>query len=433
MPQELIQFDTRKWFAKIVFLLVIGVAGVWSVYAVRWFIGDTMAEYFNTEENDLELAQIAQRLAPNDPLTHWRLGQVSQQKLPLDQAAAALPAYEQAVALSPNDYRLWMSLGIARERTGEAGKAEPAFRQAVALAPSYAYPHWHLGNLLLRSGRYDEAFAELRTAGESAEELNGQFFNLVYEVYGGDLESIKRVLGSKAVTLSQFALYLLGRQKNEEAIAMWNSLSNDEKKANKLTGDSIIGMLLNNSRFRDATVVWNDLAANESYRIEEGRITDGGFEETITYSHEAVFGWQVKTTPHMQIGIDPQVGHGGQRSLRLLFQVRTQLDSINVSQLVPVTAATTYDFEYFVKTAKLQSGGPPVIQVVDAATGEVLASSEAAPNGDSEWNRVALNFKTTNKTEAVRLSIVRASCGETSLCPIFGTVWYDDFSFKRHN
>ena len=65
------------------------------------------------------------------------------------------------MSLSPYDYRFWMSLGTAYDQDGDAAKAEAALRRAVALAPSYAYPHWYLGNLLLRNGHYDEAFAEI--------------------------------------------------------------------------------------------------------------------------------------------------------------------------------------------------------------------------------------------------------------------------------
>src|ERR1041385_6402279 len=62
-----------------------------------------------------------------------------------------------------------MALGIAQEQAGDPAKAEQALKRAVALAPAYAYPHWYLGNLLLRNNRYDEAFAELQEqAGDPA-------------------------------------------------------------------------------------------------------------------------------------------------------------------------------------------------------------------------------------------------------------------------
>ena len=54
-----------------------------------------------------------------------------------------------------------------------------------------------------------------------------------------------------------------------------------------------------------------------------------------------VFGWHVKQAPQLQIGIDPTKANGGARSLRFVFQVRTNLPGLNVSQLVPVAPNTT--------------------------------------------------------------------------------------------
>jgi hypothetical protein len=84
-------------------------------------------------------------------------------------------------------------------------------------------------------------------------------------------------------------------------------------------------------------------------------------------------------------------------------------------------------------TDKLETGSAPAIQILDAATGAVLVNSDQAPSGTTPWNRVSLSFKTSDKMEAVLLKIVRTSCAneQTLVCPIFGSVWYDDFSFKR--
>jgi len=433
MPQELIQLDANKRSIRIALIVLIVFATLWSYFAFRWYLGNTMAEYFNTGQNNLDLAKVAHNLAPNDPLTNWRLAEVSQKQLPLDQSAVALSQFEKAVGRSPYDYRFWLALGVAREQAGDTSGGELALRRAVALAPSYANPHWHLGNLLLRTGRYDEAFAELRTASEADPAgLRSQMFNLVWEVNNSDFESLVKGIGPNSDSRAQFALYLLGQQRFDEALRMWNSLSANEKKANKPTGDQILSTLIGYSRFHDALNVWNDLVPVASYRVEEGKITDGGFEEQISYTPDFVFAWQVRTVGQMEIGIDPAISHSGSRSLRLVFQVRSQLDAIQAAQMVPVAKDTEYEFECYVKTVKLVTGGPPIIQIVDLNTGLALASSDPAP-GDSDWSRIGLSFKTSDKTEAIAIRISRAACEDAKMCPIFGTVFYDDFSLKRRN
>src|ERR1043166_2434352 len=153
MPQEVIHLNVRSPLPKILLILLLLAAGVWSYFAIRWYLGNTLAEYSNPALNNLDVPQLAASMAPNDPLPHWRIGQVSEKMLPLDQQGPAIAEYEKAVSLSPYDYRFWMSLGMAEEQAGAPAKSEQALKRAVALAPAYSYPHWDLGNLFLRSGR----------------------------------------------------------------------------------------------------------------------------------------------------------------------------------------------------------------------------------------------------------------------------------------
>src|SRR6201989_2315119 len=192
MPQELIQVRVRNPLIKILLLLLLIVAGVWSYFAVSWYIGNTFAEYSDPSVTTVDISRRALGMAPSDPMPHWRMAQVAEKTLTLDQQGAAIAEYEKAASLSPNDYRFWMSLGRAYEQAGEANKSEQALKRAGALAPPYAYPHWYLGNLLLRNARYDEAFAELRLASQADPELRPQQFNLAWAISGDDPEGRKK-------------------------------------------------------------------------------------------------------------------------------------------------------------------------------------------------------------------------------------------------
>ena len=434
MANELIQVNVRNPLIRVLLILLLLAAAVWSYFVVRWYLGNTFAEYFNTEAPTLEAAQRAASLAPDDPFTHWRIAQVSQKVLSLEQQAQAIAEYERAVSLSPNDYRYWMSLGTAYEQAGETAKAEHALTRAVDLAPAYAYPHWYLGNLLVRNGRYDEAFAELRLASKAEPEFQPQLFNLVWQVYGDDAQAVKKAIGESSAARAQFAVYLMGLKEIDQALKFWNEMSIEDRKANLASGESIIASLKNEHRYHDALKVWNDIAS-ESLRAEVDRIFDSSFEEAGSYGSGATFGWQVRSAPQVQIDIDPDRSQKGQRSLRWIFQVRTNVQVIQVAQLVPVEPNTEYEFEGYVSTDKLESGSTPQIEIVDPSDEKTMVSSQMAPRGTTNWNRIDLSFKTGEKMEAVVVRVVRSSCvsEQTPICPIFGTVWYDNFSLKRRN
>lgn len=429
MPDQLMQFKASAPL-KLIMTLTVLLALFATWFVVRWYLGNTIAEYFHPESHRLETAQMAVGLAPNDPLPHWRLGNLAQKELPPDQISLVIAEYEKAVSLSPSDYRLWMDFGSALEQAGEFDKAEKALREAVKLAPSYAYPHWYLGNLLLRTDRYSEGFAELQRASEANDQFQSQLFNLAWQLNKDDFESLKTAVGDTPAIRAAFAKYLVERGRYDYGLRLWNTLTEIEKRESRFAADPIIGSLIGNQRYHQAMEIWNQVAPGPGYRAEPGHILDGGFENNLAHGPGAVFGWQVQSNSQTQIGIDAGQGHTGSRSLRVFFQVRSHIDTINVSQLVPVKPNSEYVLECYLKTERLESAETPVVVIVNAADESWLVGSPAAPSGNNNWQRISLSFKTGVKTEAVKVKMLRNSCPDSPVCPIFGTVWYDDFDLK---
>src|SRR5918999_574757 len=213
MAEQLAHFNATRPLARIAMLLAVALTLPASWFAVRWYIGNTLAEYHNPEVHGIDMGMRAVAWAPDDPLAHWRLGEIAQRRLPPDQIAQVVTEFEKAASLSPNDFRYWVPLGMALEQAGELDRAEKALRRATELAPSYAFPHWNLGNLLLRSGRYPEAFAELRRASEADPTLRAQLLNPAWQVYNEDLEALTSAVGTSANAQAELAAYVAGRQR----------------------------------------------------------------------------------------------------------------------------------------------------------------------------------------------------------------------------
>ena len=389
-----------------------------------------MAEYLSPESAGLAMPRRAIAWAPDDPKTHWKFGAMMERKLPADQLALAIAEFEKAASLSPNDYRFWMDLGIALEHAGEVERGEKALRHSVELAPSYAYPRWYLGNLLLRSGRYDEAFTELRRASEADPTFQAQLFNAAWSVYSDDIQAQIVAVGSTATARAGFAQYLIGFQRFEDGIRLWKSLSENERRANREAGQVIIKSLVAAQRYHEAADVSNDLVP-APVRSAVEKFVDGSFESGLGYHEGSIFGWKVTSTSQLQVGIDQEQGYQSDRSLRLLFQVRSRLDTINVSQLITVAPDTHYDLEYAVKTQKLESADLPAVAIFDEVEGKLLATGEELQGGTNNWQVMKLSFKTGPKTQAITMRLQRTPCAPDSSCPIYGTVWYDNFNLQR--
>src|SRR6476646_104647 len=333
MPDQLVEFKVNTP-VKAIMTLTLALALFASWFVVRWFLGNSIGEYFHPEEHRLETAQMAVNLAPNDPLPHWRLGNLALKELPPDQISVVVAEYEKAVSLSPNDYRLWMEFGGALEQAGDFDKSEKALREAVKLAPSYAYPRWYLGNLLLRTDRYAEGFAELRRASEENEQFQSQLFNLAWQLNKNDFDALRAAVGDSPGIRAAFSKYLVERGRYDDGLRLWNTLSPTVKRESPAAADPIIASLISAHHFYQAMSLWNEVAPGPAYNAEIGQILDGGFENNLAHGPGAVFGWQVQSNSQVQIGIDAGQGHTGSRSLRIYFQVRSHIDTINVSQLV---------------------------------------------------------------------------------------------------
>jgi hypothetical protein len=103
--------------------LTLAVLGGW--FSVRWLLGSTISEAASTGETpNLDLTRVGVRWAPSDPFVHWRLGVLAQRDFSANNLEQTSRDFEEAVRLSPNDFRYWDELGRALEAAGQAEAAE---------------------------------------------------------------------------------------------------------------------------------------------------------------------------------------------------------------------------------------------------------------------------------------------------------------------
>jgi tetratricopeptide (TPR) repeat protein len=415
-----------RWLLLLPALLAILGAAV----AVRWYVGNTVAEYSpNVTDGGIEMARLAVRWAPVDPLTHWRLGKLEEKTFSADNIAAAVKEYQEAVALSPNDYRYWMELGHALEAAGDSESGEKALRRAVDLAPAYSHPRWWLGNLLVREGKFDEAFIHLGRAAESDSQMRPQVFDLAMRVFDNDVGQIARVACASPAARLQFAIYLVGAHRFDEAMRMWDVISPADRRALAALTGEMEQSLIQAKQFRASLRVMREIRPDASLPPAE-QIWNGGFESPLSQTSADIFGWAVNSRQLAQTAIDSH-GHTGQGSLRIVFRAPSSLDKIQVSQTMAVEPGTQYRFEYYVRTEGLLTASTPVLTVLDAVDGSVLATSKPLPTGTNDWQQVILNFTTNPRHDGITVGFSRAPCSDTEICPIFGSVWYDDFNLQR--
>jgi tetratricopeptide (TPR) repeat protein len=430
--QSILAVDFQHKILRVVLLLpaILALVGCW--FAIHWYLGDTIAEFApDAERGGREVARLAVKWAPDDPLTHLMLGDLEMKEFGPDQIADAVREYETAVSLAPNDYRYWTQLGRALEATGDSDRAEKALRRSVELAPAYSYPRWYLGNLLLRAGKQDEAFRELVRASQADPQLLPQVFNLTWEIFGGNAGEIAKTTCPTPFARAQLAIYLVNRKEFDQAARIWAAIPARDRRALDESGEELKKLLMEAERFHYVLDVMRDLETDLSRIPEPEKFFNGGFESDTAPRRTDKFGWAIVSSAQAQTAVDYRDWHSGHGSLKIIFKSPTNLNAINVSQLVVVEPDTQYRLECYARTEDLHTGGAPVVEIRDAMDHNVLATSQPLPDGTNNWQPITVEFKTKPQMEGVIVRLGRATCGQDSFCPIFGTVWYDDFDLQR--
>ena len=390
----------------------------WQAASTGW--ARTLGEDAD-QTNDAAAADRAVSLSPSDAETHAARGGVLQRTGDYPQAVTE---FQRAVELRPRDYYLWMLLGVTADQNGDQQTALAALKQSVFLAPTYAKPRWQLGNLLLRVGQTDEAFAELRRAASDNPELLPNVIDLAWGIYGGDVNTVLAVAPPQTDAAHvELAIFFARHQQRSIAADQFLAASAaPSAKANTLLDD-----LLTARAFGDAYRVWarmHGLPATNAL----GDIRDPGFEGPITVG-EAGFGWQIAAdVAGVTMTIDEGAHQSGARSLRIDFHGNSNPQSPLLTQIILVKPLTHYHLGLAVLTKDFVSAADPGITLTDASDtrNAVLAQSTPLGSDANVWRDFTIDFTTNANTQALTITLTRQACTNNP-CPAIGTLWLDSF------
>lgn len=421
MPIKTFKLENAKHLAA---LIIIGLfCTILAGLAVKWCLGNAIA----TSADSKELAEFTTRLAPADPQTHYALAVLSDKTFLPGDFEKSLAGYEQAAALSPGDYLLWLELGKARERSGDAPGAENALRKALALAPNYSQIHWTLGNALVRQGKTEEGFAFIRRAAEGDDKFVNPAIATAWQLSGGDLDLVMQSAGDAPKLKAALAVFLAGEKRFDQAMQIWNALPESEKRTSlKESGVQIYNRLLAEKRFRDALAV--QAGINDAQDFAVGRINNGDFETNVKAENAGLFEWQIAPGLQPQVGIDDQQRRSGNQSLVIVFNSADGKEFRQISQTIAVEAVKSYRLEAFYKS-DLKAPATLQWEIADAADGKVLAATDTVAE-KADWTSLETDFTIPENVQAIVIWLTRADC-KSPVCPIYGRVWFDDLTLRQ--
>lgn len=422
MLNKTIKIDSaasRILLAVIILMCIIGV-----FFAGKWMFAQSIA----SSAQELELAEVAADMDASNPQTHYSIAVLLETSFVPENLLKSLAEFEKATSLSPNDFRLWLALGKARERNGKFKSAELAFQKALELAPNYSEVQWTYGNSLLRQGKNKEAFVHIGKAVESDPTLANPAVNTAWMVFDGDLNKIREVVGDSNYTRAALASFYVKQNNFDEAVNTWNSIPmNQRREVFKDEGINLFNTFIGVQKYRTALRIKNELNISGIKNTAVGKINNGGFEENIKEEKAEVFEWQLIGGNQPQIGVDDKQKHGGAKSLVLGFSGADHRTFRSISQTLAVDGGKQYSLRFFYK-ADLELAPTFKWEVADTVDNKILGSTEALSK-NTDWTSVNLNFTPAENSEGIVIRLVRTDCSST-FCSTSGKIWFDDFSLN---
>lgn len=408
-----------------------------AVVLVFAFVSFLLLSYFSIRNAlaahyaGLQTRQGYERATRLEPLNfqNWLLlGRYWQYSLEETDTARALQAYNVALSLNPRSADLWSDVGAAYETEGNIAAARDAFVHAKKAYPLSAEISWRYANFLLRQGDVDAAFLEMRRAVEREPRLGAEALSRALSAEPNIDLVLDRVLppASDAYTGAIFDQVSEGHTAN--AVAIWNRLAALRPKKLPLETYTyyLVGALLHEKQVAEAQRVWKQAADFAGYGNLPGPadslLWDGGFESGIFGNG---FAWALPGGMPVQFSFDTREKHSGNRSLRLLFNGRSNFGLTGPCAEVEVRPSTAYQFSAWVQTQSITTEQGIRFQLRPIGTPDNAAIVTRDLRGTQAWTRIETTWTSGKNVQELQVCVARLPSQEFD-DKIRGIAWVDD-------
>ncbi|HEY1925170.1 MAG TPA: tetratricopeptide repeat protein [Candidatus Acidoferrum sp.] len=371
------------------------------------------------------------QLEPGNPEAWFLLGRYWEYNLVEPDAQRAIRAYRTSLSLDPHSSSTWLDLASAYESEGDAPAARDAYQQAKRVYPLSAEVAWRYGNFLLRQNEFPVAFAEIRHSVAVDPKRAAEAVSRCWRLDPDINSIIENVLPPSASVYLDAIRELDADAAMDPALTVWDKLRALQPPPQIALAQVIpfTDSLIQAHRIDDAHRVWTQAVALSSFPdppndAANSLLWDGGFETGV---NGGGFSWSYGApTLGVQTSLDTKEKHSGQRSLRLIFDGRRNVNFTDVCHIAFVEPGASYHFSAWVHTQALttEQGVRFRLEWTENAHGAAVETSDV--HGTQPWTEVSIPW-TASGDDARRVRVcVSRKPGDDFGSRIHGTAWIDD-------
>jgi tetratricopeptide (TPR) repeat protein len=373
----------------------------------------------------------AAQLEPGNPETWFLLGRYWQYNIEEPDAARAIAAYRNALSLDPHSATTWLDLAASYESEGNAAAARDAFQQAKRVYPISAEVAWRYGNFLLRQNEIPAAFAEIRQSVAVDPKRAAEAVSRSWRLDPDINSIIENVLPPAAPIYLDAIRELDADAAMDPALTVWEKLRALQPPP-RIDVTQVIPFtdsLVQAHRIDDAHRVWTQAVTlanpNPPPNDSSGSlIWDGGFETAVSGGG---FSWvYAPASLGVQSSFDAKEKHSGERSLRLIFDGRRNVDFSGICHIAFVEPGASYRLSAWVHTQALTTDQGVRFRLEWTENAHNASVETSDVHGTQAWTEVSIPWTATgDESRQVRVCISRKPSDDFG-SRIHGTVWIDD-------
>ncbi len=402
--------------------VIVSLAAGYSVMTV--WRGISLYQINFSEENLLR----ATRLAPSNPDPYYRLGLFYQWELQHIDLKASAYYFRKAIERNPLEQEYWLNLAKIYQRTGETALSGRALENAISVFPTGFRGRWVSGNLLLQQGDFEKALPHFSYLLVHYPNQSATIYEVLDKAVNDSDVVLEGIVPKDPSSFRQYLSYLYETGDKDSVRKAWARRFSFGYEADR--GETLrhIEFLILRGEFDEAFQVWKVRLREEGLPDpEDGNlITNGGFEKEKILG--GGFDWKIEKVAGAEVSFDPSVAFEGERSLKIVFDGKENVDFYHVRQFLPLKSDTAYVLRANVKTQALTTKSGLRIEII--GIGQAFQSQSEVLTGDNAWRELIVHFRTPAQLQGGLVRIRRERTDKFDRY-ISGTVWIDHVSLTE--
>lgn len=333
---------------------------------------------------------------------------------------SALKFYINAVELNPVSFKAWLGIAELLNDTGRSEESNKVIKHVTSSVPYSFSEIWQASILASINGSSELALDNLLRIAKYDGNRQAKVFELLTKTYNDPSYITTKI--TDVELLVDFFNYLVSKSKLPESIYLWNYLEKNNVVVDDKYKFNYITLLINRNRVNEAFNIWNNIY---NTKLSRNLVWNGDFEYEL---NGRGFDWQIQESKYADIVIDNSNTKSGDKTLKVFFSGKTNINFYHVKKIVPLLGYKKYlfSFAYSSKDITTDSG---LYWEIKCNHKKTIAFSNMIL-GSKDWYTEKLEFTTPYNCNNADLILIRKPIKKLNN-RISGTVWFDEIEIKE--